>query len=123
MGQQIAPRGERVGAEPRPRDRSTRLGSLWSIGIPARLAAQLVGLALAALVAGAIGAPAASARAAPVGGTFNQPPSHRVNSAAELAAILVSPFRGRVIIPRGTEWEMKQPCGGRDELGNCVDTP
>lgn len=79
----------------------------------------------AALTAALAFVPGASAQVAPPGATNNvfEPQSTRVGSAAELVAVLRSPFQGRVIVPRDVNWEMKQPCGGRDELGRCFDTP
>jgi hypothetical protein len=50
-------------------------------------------------------------------------PATTVHSAIELAAVLRSPFQGRVIVPRDVEWQMNDPCGGRDELGRCAPTP
>jgi hypothetical protein len=53
----------------------------------------------------------------------NEQPTKRVGSAAELEQVLRSAFVGRVVIPRDARWQMMTPCGGRDELGRCFDTP
>jgi hypothetical protein len=50
-------------------------------------------------------------------------PVKRVGSPTELADTLTSSFRGRIVIPRDVDWEMKRACGARDEFGRCVDTP
>jgi FG-GAP-like repeat len=51
------------------------------------------------------------------------PPSTTVHSAAELAATLASPFRGRIVIPAGADWRMEDPCGAFDEFGRCAPKP
>ncbi len=50
------------------------------------------------------------------------PPTTTVHSAVELAAVLRSPFRGRIVIPKDADWTMSDLCGARDEFGNCVAT-
>ena len=65
---------------------------------------------------------AAAVLAAPASGQGGTPVK-RVGSPTELADTLASSFRGRIVVPRDVDWEMKRACGARDEFGNCVDTP
>jgi hypothetical protein len=98
------------------------LGWRGSLAIAAAFAVALASAALAAPDA----APATTCPPVarpPVGEKLDETPSRKVRSAAELEDVLRSDFKGRVIVPKDVDWEMKRPCGGFDELGRCIDTP
>ncbi len=47
----------------------------------------------------------------------------RVESPVQLAEILKSDFRGRIVVPRDADWTMERSCVRRDAFGRCVDEP